>query len=335
MKDSSAPRISFIVPVRNDAARLERCLQSIRANGLPPERFEIVVADNGSTDDSTAVARRYGALVVVIDDAPVAELRNRAARQATGDILAFVDADNEIASSWGEAAIETLRNRGIGATGAQYREPDSGTWVQRAYGYLRGHPRGIHDVEWLGSGNLAVPLATFEAVGGFNATLETCEDIDLCARIRRRGLRIVSDARLASIHHGDPATLWSLFRGELWRGRDNLRVSFRPPLSWRTIVSALIPVVDLIMIVAALVALAVMTRFRATGLYLLGGSATVVAANAALKVAQVSIRTDTISPGILLQTFVVACVYDLARALAVIARVRHRGARRTAPAIAS
>ena len=48
----------------------------------------------------------------------------------------------------------------------------------------------------------------------------------------RSGLRIVSDARLENIHHGDPRTLREVFFGELWRGRDNLRVSFRAAVAW-------------------------------------------------------------------------------------------------------
>src|SRR5437867_1161912 len=103
MTSSTNPRVSFIVPVRNDAARLETCLRSILGNGLPADAFEIVVADNGSSDNSVNVARREGAEVIVVAGVRVSELRNVAARRATGDILAFVDADNEIVPSWGLA----------------------------------------------------------------------------------------------------------------------------------------------------------------------------------------------------------------------------------------
>ena len=68
------------------------------------------------------------------------------------------------------------------------------------------------------------------------------------------GLRVVSDARMESVHHGDPSTLTELFIGELWRGRDNLRVSFRKPLSVAALPSALIPVVDIVMLGVAMAA---------------------------------------------------------------------------------
>ena len=332
---STNPRVSFIVPVRNDAARLETCLRSILGNGLPANTFEIIVADNGSSDDSVDVARRHGAKVIVVAGVRVSALRNVAARRATGDILAFVDADNEIAPSWGRALFESLGTDAAGAAGAAYRSPDDGTWVQRAYGVLRGSARGIHDVDWLGSGNLAVPRHVFDAVGGFDTTLEACEDVDLCTRIRARGLRIVSDARLDSVHHGDPASLWSLFRGELWRGRDNLRVSFRAPVSWRSALSALIAVADALMIVVAMVGVMVGLRRGLEGLVIVGSALGIVAGVAFVRAFRAVIRGGMVNPGAIVQTFAVMCVYDLARALALITRVPHRGRRPASPVEAS
>ena len=83
----STVTLSFIVPVRDDAARLRRCLRSI-AGDPSPVPFELIVADNGSTDDSPEVATTAGARVLSLPGQPVAELRNRAAAAATGDLLA-------------------------------------------------------------------------------------------------------------------------------------------------------------------------------------------------------------------------------------------------------
>ena len=83
------------------------------------------------------------------------------------------------------------------------------------------------------SGNLAVKRTAFQAIGGFDAALEACEDVDFCQRLRRAGWRLVGDERLESVHLGDPPTLAALFRAERWRGRDNLRVSLRGPLDAR------------------------------------------------------------------------------------------------------
>src|SRR5262245_20579621 len=101
------PRVSFVVPVRNDAAGLAKCLRSIRANEQESGAIDIVVIDNGSVDGSSEVARQLGARVRVVTNARVAELRNHGARHASGDVLAFVDADHEISPDWLAAAHET------------------------------------------------------------------------------------------------------------------------------------------------------------------------------------------------------------------------------------
>ena len=97
------PRVSFVIPVRDDATRLDRCLDSIKRNRYPGELIELIVVDNGSKDGSREVARQHGA-VVLESSGHVAELRNVGARAALGGIIAFVDSDHEIDGRWIAAA---------------------------------------------------------------------------------------------------------------------------------------------------------------------------------------------------------------------------------------
>lgn len=314
------PRVSFVIPVRDDAARLAKCLSSIRENEYAGE-LEIVVADNGSTDGSPDVARAAGATVLSLPGLSVAELRNRGSSASTGEILAFVDSDHEISSQWASAAVASLSETTVGAVGALCHAPSDGTWVQRTYDLLRPHPRGVQQVPWLGSGNLAVRRRAFEEVGGFDARLVTCEDIALCQRLRRAGYRILSNESLHSVHFGDPRGLGELFRGELWRGRDNVRVSLRMIGSIREIPSLVVPVLDLSLMCAAPVALVA------------GGPAgpllasTLLACVLALSAARVRTMSQRMKRGTFLglaRAFAVALVYDVARALALVTRARHR-----------
>jgi len=325
------PRVSFVVPVRNDAARLETCLQSITANGRRPDELEIIVVDNGSTDNSPAVARRFGAEVLRIEHARVATLRNQGARHARADVLAFIDADNEIAAGWVYAALECLRLPKAAVVGALYQPPADGTWVQRTYGHLRGIPSGQHDTDWLGSGNLAIWRSAFEAVGGFDATLETCEDVDLCHRIRARGLRVISDARLKSIHHGDPRTLLEVFSSERWRGRDNLRVSFRRPITWSALPSAVAPVIQGLALGVGIAGIVASFVTPSLGLPLIAVSLGCFAGATCLRVVRAARRARPRRAVSMAAAFVVASVFDIARALALVSPAAHRGVR--APAV--
>lgn len=321
------PLVSFVVPVRNDAVRLATCLRSIRLNADGADRLEIIVVDNGSTDESAAVARRFGATVLTVEHARVAELRNRGAAQARADVLAFVDADNEIGAGWVYSALECLRLPKAAVVGALYQPPIDGTWVQHTYGYLRGIPRGQHDAGWLGSGNLAVSRAAFQSVGGFDTTLETCEDVDFCHRIRANGFRVISDARLSSIHHGDPRTLREVFASERWRGRDNLRVSFRRPIAWSALPSAFQPIVQGIslgLFLSAVVAALVSPR---TALVLMAVSLLSFWGATSLRIMWAALRSRARRAVGVPALFIVASVFDVARALALVSRAPHRGAR--------
>jgi glycosyltransferase involved in cell wall biosynthesis len=324
------PRVSFVVPVRNDAVRLETCLRSISRNSQRPGQIEIIVVDNGSTDGSPDVARRFGAFVITATSGRVAELRNLGASHAKADILAFVDADNEIVAGWVYAALACLQIPGVGAAGALYHAPPDGSWVQRAYGKLRGGHDGHHDVDWLGSGNLAVRREAFESIGGFDTSLETCEDVDFCHRLQAHRRRVVSDVRLKSVHHGDPKTLREVFSSERWRGRDNLRVSFRRPFSWNAVPTAIIPVVGNLLIAAAAFGLVAACAGGWPGLFVTSAALAAFAAPAAMRAARSAVQDRRIQPVSLLQTFVVACVYDVGRALALVSRTPHRAVRQSA-----
>jgi glycosyltransferase involved in cell wall biosynthesis len=58
------PIVSVVIPVRNDARRLAVCLASLREQDYPSDRYEVIVVDNGSDDDSREVARTFGARVL-------------------------------------------------------------------------------------------------------------------------------------------------------------------------------------------------------------------------------------------------------------------------------
>jgi hypothetical protein len=317
--------LTFVIPVRDDAARLARCLRSIAANRVPG--VDVVVVDNGSTDESVRVAMTAGANVIEEADLTISGLRNAGARAARGRLLAFVDADHEIAPAWVQAARSVFADEAAVAAGAPCTNPGH-TWVQRVYDGLRRRPNTRSRTEWLGAGNLAVRRMDFLAAGGFDERLQTCEDVDLCRRFRAAGRTVIADPALESVHLGDPETLRDVFRGELWRGRDNLAVSFRRPLDCRCVASAFIPTA--LLAVAALLPILLIAR----DLRLSATCALVLSVPVFVRAFRICASRNRWGLLAIAQSLAVAAAYEAGRALALVAaaphRIRRGGVRRAA-----
>ena len=313
--------IAFVIPVRNDAVRLGRCLDSIVRNHYPRTSIEVLVVDNDSTDGSGEVARASADAVIRLSGTSVAALRNRGARETRAPLIAFVDADHEINRDWIAAAVTTLADPAVGAAGFPYDTQPNANWVQRLYDAMRRRPVSREMVSWLGSGNLVVKRSCFDAIGGFRESLIACEDVDLCNRLIQAGYSIIADPRMRSTHYGDPQTVRSLFLGELWRGRDNLRVTFSGPRTFRHFRSALLPIVDLICIAGGVVALAGGYSLLAMSLWLVPVLA------AMLRAAVIYKQRQDRGPRAAVEALLIAIVFDIARALALVIPGSHRARR--------
>jgi len=107
--DVVRPTISVIMPTLNAGAMLENCLASITRQNYPREKIEIILADAHSIDETRTIAKKYGARVLDDDGRDMEEGKRLALRHATGEYIAFVDADNEIThADYFELAVQAL-----------------------------------------------------------------------------------------------------------------------------------------------------------------------------------------------------------------------------------
>jgi glycosyltransferase involved in cell wall biosynthesis len=213
--------LSVIIPARNEAQYLPACLDSIRENTSSSVSVECVVVDNGSTDRTAAIAREKGALVVESRARTIAAVRNEGVGVSSGRFLAFLDADCTVEAGWAEAIQRSLELKNVVAVGNYPHVAEEGTtWVQKTWSFLlrvRGEPERAR---WLPSANLAVRRDAFEAAGGFDESLTTCEDADLSYRLARRGT-LLDDPEVLVLHHREPASLGAFLRKEIWHGKDS------------------------------------------------------------------------------------------------------------------
>ncbi len=225
---------SVIIPAKNEAKNIKRCIRSVFNCIQDFSLVEIVVVDNGSEDETVDIARREGAKVFSRPDATVASLRNYGVSKANYDLIAFIDADCEATNGWLENARKILQDQSIGVVGDYYLLPGNPSWVEEAF--HNSTPRKRREVPYLSGGNIIMRKEVFTDVGGFDEAAITGEDYILCQKVRSAGYKIVADPSVGVIHHGNPKTLLGVFRREVWCGLgmvDLLRYGkFTLPLAW-------------------------------------------------------------------------------------------------------
>jgi len=220
--------VSIIIPVLNAQQYIGPCLEALRAQDYPKDRFEIIVLDNGSSDNTVDIIKRHPVKLLIKTQCNISTLRNWGVSQARGDIFAFIDADCIAPKDWLLQACRLLQLDHVGATGCWYSLPETTPWVERTWDLVtRVRREKIGPIDWVPSGDLIISKKVFEQIQGFDEYLITSEDVDICQRIIKTGRVVYSHPKAAVKHLGNPKTLKQLFLKEKWRGEGVLQNSFR------------------------------------------------------------------------------------------------------------
>lgn len=231
---------SIIIPAKNEEHNIKNCLGSIFAIDYNPAQYEVIVVDNGSTDQTVAIAKELGARTFIQPDLTISGLRNYGSAAAKGKVLVFLDADCTVKAHWLTEAACYLDASDVACFGSPPIVPDAATWVQKTWYAVRKRNNQVETVEWLESMNMFIPREQFNQVQGFNEDLVTCEDYDLSVRLQPFG-RIISDARIVAIHHGEAFDIKHFFRKEYWRSTSNVARFKGQDFNLRELPSILIP----------------------------------------------------------------------------------------------
>lgn len=186
------PRVTIVIPARNEEAYIEAALDSVVGQTVPIDRLQVVVVVNGTTDRTAEIVRLARArlprleLRLVDDPHPgVARAKNIGARLANGDLLIFLDADSRMAPDLVERIVAAYR-AGYRA-GSVAIAADDGDFLDRGFYRLIEFGKRLFGIH---ANMLFCDRAAFEAVGGFDEALHQAEDRDLLVRLARSGLRL-------------------------------------------------------------------------------------------------------------------------------------------------
>jgi O-antigen biosynthesis protein len=225
------PLVSLIIPTRNGLSLLRQCINSIQQKTTYP-RYEIIIVDNGSDDAKTlAYFKNLAATpqirILRIDAAfNYSALNNAAVKVAQGELIALVNNDIEVITpGWLEELVSHALRPGVGAVGARLWFPDDTlqhggvvlgihSWAAHAHNHL---PRGslgyqgrmalVSEFSAVTGACLLVRKSSYEAVGGLNEDVLkiSCNDVDLCLKLRKIGLHSVWTP-FADLYHHESAT---------------------------------------------------------------------------------------------------------------------------------
>lgn len=196
-------RVSVVIPMYNAAATIAACLDACRRQTLEP--FEIIVADDGSNDGSgSIVAGQTDIVHVRQENGGPAAARNLGARNASGDIVAFTDADCVPQPDWLEALVAKFEAGVVGVGGTYGIANPESLLARLVHAEIQArHARFGEEVDFLGSFNVAYRREDFVAAGGFDEafTAASGEDNDLAYRLQDRGGRLRFTPEAVVAHH--------------------------------------------------------------------------------------------------------------------------------------
>jgi glycosyltransferase involved in cell wall biosynthesis len=223
----AVPTVSIIIPTRDRVGLLKQCVESIRSQ-TEYQPYEILIVDNGSMEEETLRFLREseakGILRVLADAGPFnySRLNNRAAKEARGDILLFLNNDTEIGDGgWLTEMVSHAARKVVGAVGARLWYPDEtlqhggvilglGGVAGHAFPHIpRGHPGYFNramlqqNCSAVTGACMAVRKSVFEELEGFDEVNlgVTFNDIDFCLRVTEAGYHIVWTPYANLTHH--------------------------------------------------------------------------------------------------------------------------------------
>jgi cellulose synthase/poly-beta-1,6-N-acetylglucosamine synthase-like glycosyltransferase len=212
------PSVSVIVPVRNGERTLDPCLRSLVAQDYPPERHEILVVENASTDGTAHIIDRYPVRHLHEQHRGVSNARNRGIAEARGEIVAFIDGDCVAGTDWLRKLVQPFADPEVGAVGGELHHDDAHTSAQRQATRLLGRWQQFafsSKPPYAITANAAFRRSVFEAIGRFDPRMTRAQDVEIGLRFSQLSpLRLAFGEGAIARHQHRPSQL-GFFRQQL------------------------------------------------------------------------------------------------------------------------
>lgn len=224
--------LSVIVPVRNGSGILSECLAALRRQTYPRDSYEVIVVDDGSTDNTPAMVAATAAEWARDADSPELRVivqvwrgagaaRNRGANNARGEILVFTDADCEPLPEWLTEMAKPFTDTSVVAAAGGYLTKQSSIIARLAQAEFEQRYRYVMKQKFVDiafTHSAAIRREEFLDAGGFDERMpNNADDLELSYRLASLGHRIIF-VPSGLVYHRHPSTFWDYVKKKFSRG---------------------------------------------------------------------------------------------------------------------
>jgi glycosyltransferase involved in cell wall biosynthesis len=202
-------KISVIIPVFNDPSGLKDTLNSLVKQNFPKDSFEIIVADNGSTDSTLSVIKsfmdRYPKLIRMVTEKDIQSsyaARNKAIKEAKASIISFIDSDMTVETDWLRKAFESLQEKHTDCLVCNLEILNGGDSILALYDKMIAFPieKYVREKHFTPTGCLIIYKYIFNKIGLFDSNLISGGDHEFGNRLYEAGYEIRYEPNIVMKH---------------------------------------------------------------------------------------------------------------------------------------
>lgn len=223
---NSPPFASIIVPAFNAESHIQDCLFSLMQMDYPPERREILVVDNGSTDNTAQLIKKFPVQYLYESNRGVSAARNKAIQSSSGEILAFTDSDCLVSKSWLSRIVSSFHDAAVGGVAGEIVAHIPITPAERYAARVRHLSPQKYllrpHLPFAVFANLAFRKEIFERIGLLDENFKCAgESTDFCTRFFRQTGKQLKFIPEALVFHRHRKSVWSFCKQQWNYGRSH------------------------------------------------------------------------------------------------------------------
>lgn len=227
-------RYSVIVPAYNASKTIEACLNALIHQSVHTMDYEVIVVDDGSTDNTSEIVKRFPVKYIRQPNRGPASARNLGARKASGEIILFTDSDCVPARNWMEEMVIPFYNADVIAVKGAYKTSQkslTARFAQMEFEERFEMLKKADSIDMVDTYSAAFRIGIFWKAGGFDESFPVAnnEDTDLSYKLSKLRYKMVFNPKAIVYHLNHPDSLKRYVRLKFWRGYWRMVVYRRYP----------------------------------------------------------------------------------------------------------